>query len=122
MSIHVAAVTFDCANALGLARFWAAVLGRTVGEGEPPAGERFAMLPPPEGGDGAPLLMFLQVPEGKTAKNRVHLDLGTDDLEADRARVLALGATPVHDRSEWGYTWTTFRDPEGNEFCLAAHD
>ena len=121
MTVHVGAVTFDCANALELARFWASVLGREVGAGQPPASEQFATVPPPDGGDGSPFLMFIQVPEGKTAKNRVHLDLGTDDLDADRRRVLDLGAHHVHDKDEWGFSWSTFTDPEGNEFCLATH-
>jgi len=74
-------------------------------------------------GDGSigPRLMFLQVPEPKVSKNRVHLDLGAADLEVEVARVLALGAGLVGHRKEYGITWSTLTDPEGNEFCIAFH-
>ena len=68
-----------------------------------------------------PRLMFLKVPEPKAAKNRVHLDLGTGDLEAEVARVLSLGAGLVGHRQEYGITCSTFTDPEGNEFCIGLH-
>ncbi len=64
--------------------------------------------------------MFLKVPEGKTVKNRVHLDLHADDPEAEVTRLLGLGASHVHEKKEWGSQWTTLADPEGNEFCVAA--
>ena len=74
-------------------------------------------------GDGSvgPRFMFIKVPEAKSAKNRVHLDLGTADLDAEVERVLALGATLVGHRQEYGITWSTFTDPEGNEFCVGLH-
>jgi predicted enzyme related to lactoylglutathione lyase len=65
--------------------------------------------------------MFIKVPEPKSAKNRVHLDLGTADLDAEVQRVLALGAALVGHRDEYGITWSTFTDPEGNEFCIGLH-
>lgn len=66
------------------------------------------------GGPG-PTLFFQQVPEPKTVKNRVHLDVEAPDQQAEVDRLLALGATvhSVHER------WTTMLDPEGNEFCVA---
>ena len=114
MGIKLAQVTFDCADPPGLARFWADVVGGSVAKG---ANEQLALV---RGGD-VPTLLFLRVPEAKTAKNRVHLDLGTADLETERARLLALGASHVHDKEEWGFTWATFLDPEGNEFCVGLH-
>jgi predicted enzyme related to lactoylglutathione lyase len=66
--------------------------------------------------------MFIRVPERKTAKNRMHIDLGTPDLEAETERVLGLGAELVGRYDEYGTTWATFRDPEGNEFCIGLHD
>jgi len=74
-------------------------------------------------GDGSlgPRFMFLAVPEPKSAKNRVHLDLGTADLETEVERMLALGAGLVGHRREYGTTWSTFTDPEGNEFCVGLH-
>jgi predicted enzyme related to lactoylglutathione lyase len=64
--------------------------------------------------------MFIRVPEGKSVKNRVHLDFESDNIPGDVARVLAFGATHVHDKAENGITWTTLADPEGNEFCIGA--
>lgn len=119
MSLRVAAVTFDCENALTVARFWSEALGRPVDETDPPgASEFFARIP---GGDGDPMMMFIKVPEGKTVKNRVHLDLDADDGAAEVERLLGLGATHIHDKDEWGVQWTTLADPEGNEFCVAEH-
>ena len=63
--------------------------------------------------------LFAKVPEPKTAKNRMHLDVATTDVEAEVARLLELGATRVRDVDEWGYVWTVMQDPEGNEFCVA---
>lgn len=68
-----------------------------------------------------PGFLFIKVPEPKAAKNRVHLDLGTADLPSEVARVLDLGATLVGHREEYGITWSTFTDPEGNEFCIGLH-
>jgi len=119
MSLHVAAVTFDCSNALTVAGFWSAALGRPVDDqGEMAASEFFARIPG-EGSD--PLMMFIQVPEEKTAKNRVHLDMQADDRAAEVERLVGLGATVVHEMHEYGMVWTTLADPEGNEFCVATH-
>jgi uncharacterized glyoxalase superfamily protein PhnB len=119
MTSRIAAVTFDCRHALSLAEFWAQVLGRQVSSGPPAPSESFASLAP--GDDGSPLMMFLQVPEDKTAKNRMHLDLAVVDRAGEVARLTALGATHLYDKDEWGITWTTLSDPEGNEFCLSEH-
>ncbi len=105
-------VTFDCANAEQLAGFWAELLGRSPAPG---SGEHYAYLA------GEPNLLFLQVPEDRVAKNRVHLDLDVDDLDAARGRAESLGATMVHEKEEYGVHWFTYQDPEGNEFCIAAH-
>lgn len=121
MTSHLAAVTFDCANALTLAEFWSAVLDRPIDSGEPKASPFFARIAADEGDHPSPTIMFIQVPEPKTVKNRTHLDLATDNREAEVERLLALGATHVHDKNEWGLEWTTLADPEGNEFCVAQH-
>jgi predicted enzyme related to lactoylglutathione lyase len=116
MSLDIDAITFDCANAQSLAEFWSAALGRPVdNDGDYAASAFFARI------SGSPMMMFIQVPEGKTAKNRVHLDLGTTDRAAEVERLVALGATVVHAKEEFGFTWTTLADPEGNEFCIAEH-
>ena len=108
-------VTFDVRDAAALAGFWAEVIGRPV---EPEANEYFARID----GDGAgPNLLFIQVPEDKSGKNRVHIDLDAEDLGAARERLQGLGAVFVHEKDEYGLQWLTFRDPEGNEFCVGSH-
>ncbi len=108
-------VTFDAHDPATLAAFWSAVLERPVDEG---ANEFYAVIGATE---TAPNMLFLRVPEGKQAKNRMHLDLACDELVADRSRLEELGATFVHEKDEFGVHWMTFRDPEGNEFCMAEH-
>lgn len=115
MSVTLVAVTYDCANAAGLAGFWSSVLQRPVDDG---ASEQFASLATPDG-QGGPTWMFIQVPEGKQVKNRVHVDLGAADLAAETERVVKLGATRIADHEEGGTRWTTLADPEGNEFDIA---
>jgi predicted enzyme related to lactoylglutathione lyase len=114
--LRLLSVTFDADDPRGLAEFWSQVTGYSV---ESPS-EYMAAIK----GDGSvgPQFMFLKVPEGKTAKNRVHVDLGSPDLDAEVDRVLGLGASLVGRYAEYGITWATFRDPEGNEFCIGQHE
>ena len=63
------------------------------------------------------MLDFLRVPEGKTVKNRLHLDLYTTDFAAAIEQTVALGATRADDVYDGG-RWQVLRDPEGNEFCI----
>ena len=137
-------VTFDCGDPAALAEFWAAAL-------------RYVLQPPPEGfdswdaalaawgvpqdqrnersavvdPDGAgPRVFFQRVPEGKSAKNRVHLDVraapGLDgearmaEIESASERLVALGATRVQrfEADVAGGGYIVMQDPEGNEFCL----
>lgn len=65
-------------------------------------------------------ILFQHVPEPKVAKNRVHLDVhvGTDNLDAEVARLTAAGATVLHPGQQGPYRWMTLADPEGNELCL----
>jgi len=110
-TIKLTHLTFDCADAEKLAGFWSAVLDQPVGDGASP---EYAVL------TGTPGWMFLQVPEAKTVKNRVHPDLSTKDLPAELERLIGLGATHVADHTEDGTTWATLTDPEGNEFDIVA--
>lgn len=121
MSLSIAAVTFDCDNAITLSEFWSQALGREIDPGAEETGVHFASIGRSEEGTSGPVLMFIKVPEGKTAKNRVHLDLDAVDRAAEVDRLVGLGATVIHDRDEWGTRWTTLADPEGNEFCVATH-
>jgi hypothetical protein len=68
-----------------------------------------------------PRVLFQWVPEGKTVKNRMHLDLrvGAERREAEVARLVAAGATELHRASQGPHEWATLADPEGNEFCVA---
>jgi predicted enzyme related to lactoylglutathione lyase len=110
------AVTFDCADATVVSGFWSAVLGRPVDTTPMPASPIFASIGL---GDSSRIAyMFIQVPEAKMVKNRAHLDLEADDIAAEVARVISLGATHIHDKEEFGLQWTTLADPEGNEFCI----
>ena len=113
--MHLHSLTFDCADPPALATFWAGVTGYGVEVSEP----WLAILR----GDGSigPRLMFIKVDEPKSAKNRMHIDLGTADLDAEVARVLGLGAALIGHRQEYEITWSTFADPEGNEFCIGLH-
>ena len=60
------------------------------------------------------------MPEARTVKNRVHVDLGADNREAEIERLIGLGATrgETHKMAEYGITWTVLQDPEGNELCV----
>ncbi|MDQ3854800.1 MAG: VOC family protein [Chloroflexota bacterium] len=139
-------VTFDCADPNRVASFWAEVLGYKLQD--PPGGydtwedwlrdhgvpeedwNSASAVVDPEG--KLPRLYFQRVPEPKTVKNRVHLDVnvsaGTDGtLEARRAvvnseveRLVGLGARVVRPGkvSELGEYWVVLQDPEGNELCL----
>ncbi|MGY1659775.1 VOC family protein [Geodermatophilus sp. SYSU D00705] len=70
---------------------------------------------------GRPRVLFQLVPEAKTVKNRVHLDLhvGPERRDAEVARLVEMGATELHRQSQGPFTWATLTDPEGNEFCVA---
>jgi hypothetical protein len=108
-------IIIDCREPLAVGRFWADVLDwpLTVDDdgdcwlsstGEPTS---------------RPLLVFIAVPEAKTVKNRIHLDVSPSGCDQDEelARLLALGARPV-DVGQGDSPWVVLADPEGNEFCL----
>ncbi|GIH65926.1 VOC family protein [Microbispora siamensis] len=115
--IEIYTTTIDCAQPYELAQWWSAALGWPLVDSEPEDDE--VMLERP---GGVPHLLFIRVAEGKTVKNRVHLDVrpsgdGTRDQEVER--LLALGAKPYEDhRTPDGAGWVTLLDPEGNEFCV----
>ncbi|TWD74885.1 hypothetical protein FB561_6320 [Kribbella amoyensis] len=106
-------VTFDCADAAGLAGFWARVMGREVDAG---GNEYFATVNKHGAGTA---LMFLQVPEPRTGKNRLHLDLATRNWSDEVDRLVGLGAKRLDEYDEYGAHWITLADPEGNLFDLA---
>ena len=116
MAMAIGMITTDCADPKELSSFWAAALGTTV-SGD--YGSFVMLAPPPAGG---PVLGFQQVPESRTGKNRMHLDLTTPPggRQTEVARLVGLGATVLGDRGgdAEGMVWTTLTDPEGNEFCV----
>jgi predicted enzyme related to lactoylglutathione lyase len=73
----------------------------------------------PESGNSG-RIYFQLVPESKTAKNRVHLDVrvGAAQIEAEQERLIATGATFLYRASQGPHNWVTMADPEGNEFCI----
>ncbi len=137
-------VTFDAADPAALAAFWARALGYVVQP--PPKGfsswEDYADeqgIPPDHRNDlvavidplgGGPRLLFQRVPEGKTAKNRVHLDINVGGasssepherrrrVEEHVAELLEAGATKLETFDRRNEFWIVMRDPEGNEFCV----
>jgi Glyoxalase-like domain len=123
MAVKVAAVTVDCHDALIVGEFWSAALDRPL---DPKSTTDFASIGMVEHRDtkgwlvgNEPTWLFAKVPEPKSAKNRMHVDLAARDHGAEVARLEKLGATRVADMNEWGYEWTVLQDPEGNEFCVA---
>jgi predicted enzyme related to lactoylglutathione lyase len=118
MTLTLSNVTIDCDDALVVATFWSAALGRPLATDPEPSSE-FACI----GGvehqhDGGPNWLFWHVPEKRVVKNRVHVDLTAPDVEAEIARLVGLGATRVEDKDEFGSQWSIMQDPEGNEFCV----
>ncbi len=135
-------VTIDCSDPHALADWWAAALGwavepqdadlirRMVAAGHATEEETTthrgalvwragAALNSPE--PGRPRVLFQLDPAPKTGKNRVHLDLrvGTEQREAEVARLTAMGARELWRASLGPHEWATMADPEGNEFCVA---
>jgi hypothetical protein len=110
-------IVVDCAYAPALARWWVQVLEDhhiapyTADDPDPDEDPTVLVLPGPAGG---PRLWFTQVPEPKTVKNRVHLDLTADDPAAELARLIGLGARMLWETDGL----TVLADPEDNEFCL----
>jgi hypothetical protein len=106
-------VVLDCADADALAGFWAVALGYERG----PWGFPYVRLSDPTA--RWPDLLLQQVPEPKTVKNRMHLDLQVLDVEAEVDRLVAVGARivqPAHDDD--GFWTVVMVDPQGNEFCV----
>jgi len=107
-------VTFDCADVMAMARFWAAALDWEVDPDSEPDG---AAINDPSGRSGG--FYFQPVPESKSAKNRVHIDLRpSGSMAAEVARLEQLGATIQGRVDEGGSFWTVMLDPEGNELCV----
>jgi hypothetical protein len=125
---RLADIVFDCASPASLARWWASTLdGHGVAPYDAAEPERLrdlgvfdpeddpSVVVEPLLGDG-PRYLFMGVPEPKRHKNRLHLDLRSDDLEAEVTRLVDRGAVELYRIN----TNVTMADPEGNEFCIHA--
>lgn len=114
MGLRLEEVVVDTRDHVALGSWWQEALGwPVVGQDEGSTELRDA---------AGPSIIFVQVPEAKSGKNRLHLDWIPDDQEADVARLIALGATRV-SLSDEEQSWVVLADPEGNEFCvLSARD
>lgn len=121
MTVQLAAVTFDCADAMTVGTFWSAALDRPL---DGYSTGDFATIGMADGHamGGSNAWMFARVSELKVAKNRMHVDLVAPDREAEVNRLIDLGAKRGDDKTEWGIAWTVMQDPEGNEFCVAQAD
>jgi Glyoxalase-like domain len=114
MALKTENITFDTTDPERLAGWWARALD---GEVNPIAPPFFVVVSRPEG----PGLAFQQVEEPTPGKNKVHLDFSTDDVEAEVARLVELGATETGRNSFGDFGWVVLADPDGNAFCVAPH-
>jgi len=107
-------LVLDCSDPEKLMGFWRDALGYRVHYSEP----SLAVLVPQDL-NTSPLLLQ-RVPEPKVGKNRMHVDIVTDDVEIEVTRLEALGARRLHHVRRFGPTrWVTMADPEDNEFCIS---
>ncbi|HCA84673.1 MAG TPA: glyoxalase [Streptomyces sp.] len=118
-------LAIDCADPHGLARFWCSVLDYEVhdeDDGIVTIGPRTTAEGGSRPGPVPPTLTFAHVPEGKTVKNRLHIDVNPTDSEQDEEvrRLLDLGARHADVGQAGDESWVTLADPEGNEFCVLA--
>ena len=118
MTTSLLAIVVDCRDSLSQAKYWATVLGYQVSERNT---KEYEVSDTSR--SGTPLY-FMNVPEAKTLKNRLHVDITTDgSLEDEVARLASLGGTLVEMRQDPATlanpdTWAVMQDPEGNEFCV----
>ena len=123
MTSRISHTSFNARDPYAQSLFWAQLLDMSEDPDDPnePGHEECMIF----SADGRTRLLFIEVPDDKQLRNRVHLDLAPTDLtrEAEIERVLGLGATEVDDlRRPDGGGWLVLADPEGNEFCILAGD
>jgi hypothetical protein len=116
MSLYIQCLSIDCASPRELGSFWEGVLEwERIFDSD----EEVALSSPEQGRrERMPDLLFLKVPESKSVKNRLHLDLRPHDRDAEVARLLAIGASRVDVGQNGTESWVVLADPEGNEFCI----
>ena len=111
MAYRIQNVGIDCNDLRQVSEFWQQVTGFVAKS----ADDDHVYL---KAADGSLGLFVQRVPEPRTEKNRLHLDLEVDDVDAAAAEVVALGAAEVARHGEGGDAWVVLTDPEGNQFCL----
>ena len=123
MVSRISHTTIDCLDAYALSAWWKDVIGYTDVPGDPnEPGHEECMILDPESGHR---LLFIEVPDAKSVKNRLHFDLAPTNATRDEEveRVLGLGAGQLADlRRPDGTGWVVLTDPEGNEFCVLRSD
>ena len=123
MVSRISHTTIDCLDAYALSMWWKEVIGYTDVPDDPnQAGDEECMIVSPESGHR---LLFIEVPDTKSGKNRLHLDLAPTNASRDEEveRVIGLGAQQLVDRRRPdGTGWFVLADPEGNEFCILRSD
>jgi hypothetical protein len=109
-------IVLDCASPQDLERFWSAALGYRTHW----SSDDFVVLVPEN--EVRPPLLLQRVPEPRSGKNRMHIDIVNDDIDAEVSRLEAIGAVREHEgmREMAGALWVTMADPEGNEFCVCS--
>jgi hypothetical protein len=115
MSLRMTEVVIDCSDHGAVVDFWRDALGYERRE----VNEQYVALVPGAREAGRPPLLFQRVPEPKTGKNRVHLDFRAEVMADEVARLVALGAAVLAERSMGDFLWTVMVDPAGNEFCVS---
>ncbi len=108
---RLATTTFDTLHPRRLAEFWSVVIDQPIAYDM----GRYVVL------HGTPSLAFHYVPDPTPGKNRLHVDLFTDDSTGEIDRLLDIGATLVSSVVQSGASWTVLADPDGNQFCLVDH-
>ncbi|MFZ1285622.1 MAG: VOC family protein [Candidatus Phosphoribacter sp.] len=113
MTITLSMVTTDSTDPTSLATWWAEQTGARIFE----TNDGYYVMVK---GGGLPVVLAFQLVEEVTpGKNRLHMDLSTQDLDAETDRLLAAGATLVERRGDDNFRWVTLADPQGNQFCVA---
>jgi len=116
---RVDGLVIDGADTMALARFWAAMFDTEIASIANEGAPNEAHYVDVAATDATPLLRFQRVPEAKTLKNRLHLDIEVEELDPAIAHVEGLGGALIQPtRTEYGYDFAIMGDPEGNEFCL----
>lgn len=117
MACRFTQLVVDCHDHRRLGDFWSQVLGYRIGESEDGPDDWYVELEGPPG--SGPSILLLRVPDAKTVKNRVHIDVNATDRDQPEEveRIIALGARRV-DIGQGDQTWVVLADPEGNEFCV----